>query len=48
MPENRPSLDQLKQWVSDGIAKATDGCQVEPDGECEHGHKSWLLKLGYI
>ena len=26
----------------------TDGCRVEPDGICPHGHKSWLLELGYI
>lgn len=24
------------------------GCKVEADGVCEHGHSSWLLKLGYI
>ena len=27
---------------------ATDGCRVEPDGECQHGAKSWLIVLGYI
>ncbi|MGW4720609.1 hypothetical protein [Nocardia sp. NPDC004260] len=46
--EKKPSLGQLKQWVSNGIAEATDGCQVEPDGTCEHGRPSWLLELGYI
>ncbi|WP_433635471.1 hypothetical protein [Nocardia sp. CA-120079] len=44
----KPSLEQLKMWVSDGVAEATDGCRVEPDGTCEHGRKSWLLELGYI
>ena len=48
MPKKRPSVDQLEQWASDSVAEATDGCQVEPDGECEHGHKSWLLELGYV
>lgn len=48
VPKKRPSLAQVKQWVSDGIAEATDGCRVEPDGVCEHGHKSWLIELGYI
>lgn len=43
-----PSMAMLERWVSDGVAKATDGCRVEPDGECPHGHKSWLLVLGWI
>lgn len=30
------------------FGQATDGCQVEPDGYCEHGHVSWLLYLGLI
>lgn len=43
-----PSLATLMKWMNDGVAKATDGCQVEPDGKCEHGKPSWLLVLGYI
>ncbi len=43
----RPSLATMERWISDGIAKATDSCRVEPDGHCEHGHSSWLLVLGY-
>jgi hypothetical protein len=43
-----PGMTTLSQWVSDGVAKATDGCRVEPDGSCEHGHDSWLLALGFI
>ena len=31
-----------------GLAEATDGCVIEPDGVCEHGHPSWLLELGLI
>jgi hypothetical protein len=26
----------------------SEGCEVEPDGECEHGQPSVLLKLGVI
>lgn len=37
-----PSEDQLEYWIYDGVAEATDGCDVEPDGECEHGHQSWV------
>lgn len=43
-----PSLKTLEKWSDSGIAKATDGCKVEPDGKCQHGHPSWLLKLGLI
>lgn len=43
-----PSMEQLEGWVYDSVCDATDGCQVEPDGRCEHGHKSWLLALGLI
>ena len=43
-----PSLEELKMWMFDGIAEATDGCTVEPDGTCEHGCNSWLIELGYM
>lgn len=43
-----PSIPTMSRWVSDGIAKALDGCEVEPDGDCEHGCPSWLRALGYI
>ncbi len=44
-----PDLDELEEIVlNDGACQATDGCYVEPDGVCEHGHPSWLLKLGMI
>ena len=44
----RPDIEQLTEWVVDGMAEATDGCRVEPDGHCEHGHASWLLELEMI
>ncbi len=43
-----PSIKTLEKWSMDGVAKATDGCRVEPDGSCVHGHKSWLLVIGVI
>lgn len=43
-----PALATLERWSSDGVARATDGCRVEPDGRCEHGHQSWMLRLGII
>ena len=44
----QPTMAKLEQWDDKGIARATDGCRVEPDGECPHGHQSWLERLGYI
>lgn len=43
-----PTINTLRKWVSQGVAKATDGCKCDPDGECIHGKKSWLLVLGMI
>lgn len=44
-----PSVDDLWDWVDEyGKCTSTDGCWVEADGVCEHGHKSWLLELGLI
>jgi hypothetical protein len=43
-----PTLKTLTKWSMDGVAKATDGCKVEPDGTCPHGKKSWLLVMGVI
>ncbi len=44
----RPSLATMERWMDRGVAKATDGCSVEPDGTCEHGCESWLLAEGLI
>jgi len=38
----------LMEWDNDGVCEATDGCIVEPDGTCEHGCPSWLIRLGFI
>lgn len=41
-----PLDDVLAQWViSDWPCEALDGCEVEPDGTCEHGFPSWLVYL---
>lgn len=45
---DRPSMDELEQAALDGVCEASDGCDVEPDGVCPHGHPSWLLRLGFI
>jgi len=46
--DNKPSMEQLIEWMDSGIAEATDGCDVEPDGYCEHGCPSWLIEMGMI
>jgi hypothetical protein len=46
--EPRPTREQVEAWVVDSVAQATDGCPVEGDGVCEHGHPSWLIRLGLI
>ena len=43
-----PSMKTMERWVSNGVAKATDGCRVEPDGICQHGAESWIRALGWI
>ena len=45
---DEPTMDELYEMASDGVAEATDGCTVEPDGICPHGHPSWLLRIGII
>lgn len=44
----QPDLDTIADWIVDSVCEATDGCMVEPDGICEHGHPSWLLRFGLM
>ena len=46
--EPEPPLEQLDVWVIDSVCDATDGCTVEHDGVCPHGHVSWLIYLELI
>ncbi|CAO4181224.1 hypothetical protein [Methylorubrum extorquens] len=43
-----PAFVSLAQFLFEAVAETTDGCLVEPDGVCQHGHPSWLLRLGVI
>lgn len=46
---DRPDTETIEEWLNDdGGCEATDGCWVEPDGTCPHGHPSWFLVLGLI
>lgn len=44
----RPDAEKLAEWEEQGVCEATDGCAVEPDGTCEHGHTSWMRVLEMI
>ena len=44
----QPAWETLEDWMWDGCCEATDGCIIEPDGHCPHGHPSWLLVLGLV
>jgi hypothetical protein len=43
-------MTALEQWATDDAVPALckDGCQVEPDGHCEHGCPSILVRMGVI
>ena len=46
---DEPDMETLEGWmIEDSGCEATDGCWVEPDGTCPHGHPSWFLRLGLI
>ena len=45
----RPDMETLIDWVIfDGDCEATDGCRIEVDGVCPHGHPAWPRRLGMI
>jgi hypothetical protein len=44
-----PNDETIENWIMDvEMPEATDGCTIEPDGTCHHGHPSWLIRLGLI
>ena len=44
----QPDIEQLLAWERAGGCEATDGCGVELDGTCIHGHPSWALVMGLV
>jgi hypothetical protein len=38
----------LPGHADDSPTPATDGCLVDPDMVCAHGHPSWLRQLGLL
>jgi len=45
---SEPSFEELEEWAMDSVCQATDGCLVEHDGHCPHGHPSWMLYYSLI
>lgn len=49
-----PSEDELVQMLQDHVMdnavrfETSDGCEVEADGKCVHGHPTWLRRAAYI
>lgn len=44
---DQPSEGTVIAMLTDAVpCEATDGCEVDPDGLCPHGHPSWLLVFG--
>ena len=41
-------LQDLEDAMSEGGIETADGCYVETDGICPHGHQSPLRVLGFI
>lgn len=47
-PTTQQPTDEELEYMIFWVSEATDGCFVEPDGECEHGYPSWLVYLEMI
>ncbi len=45
---DQPGEEELWAMLFAGACPATDGCEVEPDGTCPHGHPAWLRRLSLI
>lgn len=43
-----PSVEEVDEWVNDGVCDSVLGEQVEPDGWDSEGSPSWLLAMGLI
>lgn len=49
-PSQEDLLEELEAAVMDTevVFETSDGCMVEPDGICQHGHPTWLVRYGLI
>jgi len=52
--EPEPTEDELLEMLQDAVMdtevcfETSDGCEVEPDGTCCHGHPTWLVRYALI
>jgi hypothetical protein len=46
-PDMEETLEEAL-FESGTMSSCSEGCWVEPDGVCPHGHPSWLLRWGII
>jgi hypothetical protein len=45
---DEPSVETMMEWADEGRTRATDGCWLaQAVEECEHGHPSWAVVLGF-
>lgn len=44
------AMEVIQAWVMDSVVPACcdEGCEVEPDGQCEHDCPSVLIALGLM
>ena len=43
-----PSVEQVEEWITDGVCETPTGHCVEPDGTGPDGVPSWLCVLGLL
>jgi hypothetical protein len=43
-----PEVDELAEWLADGVCRCPDHCLVAPDAWCDHGLASWALILAAL
>jgi hypothetical protein len=51
VPESpAPEMEDIIDAADWGVCPTSceEQCEVEPDGVCEHGHPSWLIRWGMI
>ncbi len=43
-------MEAMEQWSTDSVVPAvcSQGCEIEPDGHCEHGCPSIMIRMGVI
>jgi hypothetical protein len=46
---DEPTVETMMEWTDEDRCQATDGCWLDGETvECEHGHPSWAVVLGFV